>query len=105
MHYSLCDYILTIVFIISLLVYFQKPTPLYLKIFPVYLLAALAVGLRTEWLLSHGQYNTGVFNIWGIIEFCFFFFVLRVIIINIKIKRIISFVTIVFALFAFINIG
>ena len=104
MHYSLFDYILTIVLIISLSVYFQKPTPLYLKIFPVYFLGALAVGLRVEWLYKHGQYNTGVLNIWGIIEFCFFFFVLREIIVNVKIKRIISFIAIVFALFAFINI-
>lgn len=104
MHYSLFDYILTIAFIISLSVYFQKPNLLYLNIFPVYFLVALAVGMRMEWLYIHGRYNTGVANVWGIIEFCFFFFVLRGIIVNVKIKRIISFVSIVFALFAFINI-
>ena len=75
-----------------------------MKIFPVYFLGALAVGLRMEWLNKRGQYNTEVANIWGIIEFCFFFFVLREIIFNFKIKRIISFIAIVFALFAFINI-
>jgi hypothetical protein len=104
MHYSLFDYILTVIFIISLSVYFQKSTPLYLKIFPVYFALAFVSGLRQEWLGQHGQYNAGVANVWGIIEFCFFFFVLREIIVNIKIKRIISFVSIVFALFAFINI-
>jgi hypothetical protein len=104
MHYSLFDYTLTIVFIISLLGLIQQPSPVYLKIFPVYFLGALAVGLRVEWLYRHRQYNTGVVNVWGIIEFCFFFFVLREIIVNIKIQRIISFVSIAFALFAFINI-
>jgi hypothetical protein len=104
MHYSLFDYILTTILIISLSVYFQKSTPLYLKIFPVYFLGALTAALREEWLGQHGQYNTGVANVWGIIEFCFFFFVLREIIVGVKIKRIILFVSIVFALFAFINI-
>lgn len=105
MHYSLFDYVLVVTFLISLSVYFQKPTLLYLKIFPLYLLGALVCGLRGEWLAQHGKYNTGVANVWGILEFCFFFFVLREIIVNVRVKRIIFFVSIVFASFAFIDIA
>lgn len=104
MHYSFFDCILIVILIISLSVYFQKLTPLYLKIFPAYFLGSLVSGLRSEWLYQHGRYNTGVLNIWGIIEFCFFFFVLREIIVKRKIKQIISLVSISFALFASVNI-
>jgi hypothetical protein len=86
------------------MVYFQKPTPKYLKFFPVYLFCALIVDLRGEWLVWHGHYNTGLANVWGILEFCFYYFVMHEVIISVKIKRIIFYISIAFALFAFYNI-
>jgi hypothetical protein len=62
------------------------------------------VELRSEWLVQHGQYNTGLGNVWGIIEFCFYFFVLREIIINPKIKLVIVIVSAAYALFASFNL-
>lgn len=104
MHFSTVDIITGTAFLISLMVFIQKPTPIYLKFFPVYLFSALIVDLRSEWLVWHGHYNTGLANIWGIIEFCFYFFVIHEIIINLKIKRVILFTSVAFALFAFYNI-
>jgi hypothetical protein len=104
MHYSAFDFIVLAIFLISFSVFIQKPTPIYLKLFPVYFFGALVSGLRQEWLYQHGKYNTGVANVWGIIEFCFYFFVLHEIIVNIKVKRGILYVSVFFALFAFFNI-
>jgi hypothetical protein len=92
------------IFLISIAVYLQKPAPLYLKLFPVYFLGVFVIGLWVEWLADHGRYNTHILNVWGTIEFCFYFFVLREIIGNIKIKRIILYVSVFYAVFAFFNL-
>jgi hypothetical protein len=104
MYYSPYDCIMLTIFLVSFSVFFQKPIPIYLKLFPVYFFAALVTGLREEWLNQHGKYNTGVANIWGIFEFSFYFFVLHEVIVNKKIKRIIFYLVVFFALLAFFNI-
>jgi hypothetical protein len=104
MHFSVFDYSLMAIFLISLAVFLQKRTPLYLKLFPVYFLGAFFNGLWIEWLVSHGRYSTGISNVWGIIEFCFYFFVLHEIIGNIKFKRIILYVSSSYAVFASFNL-
>jgi hypothetical protein len=104
MNFSVFDFVVLVTFVISLSVFFQKPTPVYLKIFPLYLLCALIVGLVESWLSDHGHYNAGVGNVWGAIEFCFYFFVLHEIIVSTKIRKIIIYTIIVFSIFAFFNI-
>jgi hypothetical protein len=104
MQFSGFDIIQLILFLVSLTVFAQKPALLYLKLFPVYLFLSLIVGLVTGYLQSHGRYNTGVANSWGIIEFCFYFFVLRSLIVNVKIKRFILLVIFLFPVFALINL-
>ena len=102
MDFTLFDAITFFIFIISLTVYFQKPTPQYLKLFPFYFMGVIASGIYGEWLNNNHQYNTGIGNVWSIIEFCFYFFVLREIIVNIKIRRILFVLIILFAGFAFL---
>lgn len=104
MHYSAFDIINFAIFVISFLVFIHKPTPVYLKLFPVYFFCELIVVLREEWLSNHGKYNTGLANVWGIVEFCFYFFVLREIIVRLKIKRLMLYVSVAFASFAFFNL-
>ena len=57
-----------------------------------------------EYLVNHGKYNTGFANLWGTIEFCFYFFVLRELIVNVKIRRVILFVIALFPVFSFVNL-
>jgi hypothetical protein len=104
MHLSFFDSVVFIAFLISLTVFIHKPVPLYLKLFPVYFLGALLSGLYSEWLVAHNHFNIGIANRWGIIEFCFYFFVIHEIVINIKVRRVILLVLIFFALFAFSNL-
>lgn len=93
-----------ILFLISLTVYLQNPAPFYLKLFPVYFILSFIVDLVEAYLQKHGRYNSGVYNIAGIIEFCFYFFVLRELILNVKIKKIILFLIFLFPVFALINL-
>jgi hypothetical protein len=62
------------------------------------------MGFWEEWLAKTGKYNTEDLNVWSIIEFCFYYFVLHEIIANKKIKKIILYVLILFPLFAFSNL-
>jgi hypothetical protein len=75
-----------------------------MQFFPIYFFVALVMGLWEEWLWRHGKYNTGPINVWGIIEFCFYFFVLHEVINNKKIKHVILFLSVLFAVFAFSNL-
>jgi len=104
MHFTIFDYIVIAIFLISLSVFFQKPTPIYLKFFPIYFFGALVMGFWEEWVAQHGKYNTGLQNIWGVFEFCFYFFVLREIIVRKKIKQIIVCVSVLFVVFEFSNL-
>jgi hypothetical protein len=104
MHLIVFDYLMIGIFIISLSAFFQPATPVYLKWFSVYFLGALVTGMVERWQTIHGHYNSDIENFWGIIEFCFYFFVIREVIIRKKIKRLILFVLIVYALFSFFNI-
>jgi hypothetical protein len=104
MHFSGLDDIQLILFLVSFSVFVQKPVPIYLKLFPVYLFFGLVVSVVAEYLQFHGRYNTGVANLWGIFEFCFYFFVIWGIIVNVKIKRFILLVIFLFPVFALINL-
>ncbi len=104
MEVSLQEAILLVIFFISLISFFQKPVPLYLELFPLYFLIMLATEIRGEYLASHGKYNTGLYNISSIVEFCFYFFVLREILRNLKIKRVLINLIFIYPLLAGINL-
>ncbi len=104
MQFSGFDIIQLILFLISLSVFVQKPRPLYLKLFPIYLFLDLIDGLLMGYLQLHGKFTTGVANSWGIFEFCFYYLVLREIIVNIKMRRLILIVIFIFPIFAMINL-
>ncbi len=104
MKLDLFDVTVIVSFLFSLSVYFQKPPPLYLKIFPFYFFTALIISLIEKWLVIHGRYNSGLVNIWGSIEFCFYFFVLFQIIANKSFRRLILIAIIIYALFSFVNL-
>ncbi|HCL83395.1 MAG TPA: hypothetical protein DIC22_05435 [Chitinophagaceae bacterium] len=73
-----------------------------MKLFPVYFLSVLIVELAGERLYHRHLHNTGLINVWGIIEFSFYFFVLREMVDNLKIRRIFLFGIIFYPLISFI---
>jgi len=104
MIFSLYDGMILSIFIISLTVFFQRPSLLYLKLFPGYFLAVFFIGMFLERQTRMGRYNTGIANIWSIVELSFNFFVLHEVIINRKIKKFIVYVIFIFAAFALFNV-
>src|ERR1700676_2820294 len=104
MNLSTSDSLTLVMFIVSLSVFLQKSAPSYLKFFPAYFLCGLLVEMYEEYTSGHGISNTRIANTYSIADFCFIFFVLRAIIINPKVRRLILFTIVVFVLFAFINV-
>jgi hypothetical protein len=104
MHLTLFDGIVLGSFIVSLSVFLTSPVPIYLKLFPVYFFSAFIVGTRVEWLSDHNMYSTGISNVWGIIEFSYFFFIIHETIISKKVRNIIVYIILIFSFLAFLNI-
>jgi hypothetical protein len=104
MNFTGFDTIQLVLFLVSLTVYIIKPAPFYLKLFPVYFLFGLIEEMVIEYLANHGRYNTGVANFWGVLEFSFYFFVLRELVINKKSRKVILFVIFLFPIFSLINL-
>jgi hypothetical protein len=102
MNLSLQGIIILATFLLSLAVYLQRPVSLYLKLFPFYFLCGFLLEGIMEYMAHHGRYNTGLANVWCILEFSFYFFVLREIIFNKAVRRILFVVAFIFILFSLI---
>lgn len=89
MQYSIYFSLLVISFLASLSAYFQKKNPLYLRLFPVFLFVTIAVELFTTWLTLHGKRWTYLYNVFSSVEFLFYMYVIREIIQNPRVKKII----------------
>ena len=81
----------------SLTAFFQGPSPLYLRVFPFYFFIALVVQVIGFYLSRHSLSNINLYSIYSTLEFSLYFFILREIIRNRKIKLIILIVIIVYA--------
>ncbi len=103
MQLSFYDYVTFITFAASLLVFVKKPVPIYLLLFPVYYFLVIIFGMLMEYQANHGLYNTNIINVWGILEFCFYFFIIHQNIVNVKVKRAILIIIFIYGFFAFFN--
>jgi hypothetical protein len=85
-------------------VYFQRQIPLYLKLFPIYLLVCATVELLAPWMRKNTGSNVPLYNFYMVFNFSFLLFVLREIIVEKLFKKVILFSIIVFVLFSLANI-
>ena len=104
MHFSLSDCIQLSAFLVSLSVFVRKPVPLYLKLFPCYLILLLVENIVLEYTTPRGIHNTFISNICGIAEFLFYLYVIRSVIANTMFKKVIFYTTSAFVFFALINL-
>jgi hypothetical protein len=104
MHLILGNFIQLAIFLVSISVYFRKPIPKYLKFFPIYFFLQLITDLILDYTSDHGIHNNILTNPSAIAEFTFYYFVLRELIINVKVKKVILYTMVIYALFALINI-
>lgn len=71
----------------SITVYFQHPKPLYLKLFPFYLIISIVLEIIAGWMYRRYGSNSALYNLYLVFNFCFYLFVLREIISNRIFKR------------------
>jgi hypothetical protein len=102
MKFSVSDFIQLSIFLISLSVFAQKPIPLYLRLFPVYFFFLMIVDMALEYTTDLGIHNNIILNIWGPVEFSFYFFVIGQVIVSKKVQKRILYTTIAFVIFAII---
>lgn len=104
MQFSVGDFIQLSIFIISLSVFAHKPVPVYLRLFPVYFFLLFIEDLAIEYTTALGIHNNIILNTWGIAEFSFYFFVIKSVIANTRVKKRILYTTLTFIVFAVFNL-
>ena len=102
---SLYIYFIAVSFLVSLSVYFTSKTSFnYLKLFPPYLLATMIAESLGSYLGYIGKNNLALYNFFSTFEFCFYLWVINLIIINRKMKKVIRATMVFYAFAAIINI-
>ncbi|HMH31937.1 MAG TPA: hypothetical protein VK543_02850 [Puia sp.] len=96
--------IIVISFFAALTVYFQPGSPLYLKLFPPFLAMTILVELTASYFIVKYGENVSVYNIFNIVNFCFYYFVLREIITNKTAKKVIFYIMMIFLPLAVCNL-
>lgn len=96
-------YFIVLSLLASLFVY-QKKTDFYLKLFPPFLLLTFFIEILGNYLSSINSNNIIVYNFFSTFMFCFFFFVVSLIVKRKIAKRIIRLVMVVYAIAAVANI-
>lgn len=104
MKFSTGDFIQLTIFLISLSVFARKPVPIYLKLFPLYFFLLMIVDKIIEYTTDLSIHNNILLNIWGPLEFSFYFFVISQVIVSRKVKKRIFYITMAFIIFAYINL-
>ncbi len=104
MHFILGNFIQLTIFLISISVYFRRPIPKYLKYFPIYFFLLMVTDLILDYTSDHGIHNNILTNTDAIAEFAFYYFVIKELIVNVKMKKVVQYTTILYALFALVNI-
>jgi hypothetical protein len=96
-------YFIALSFLVSLSVYLKPRTSFsYLKLFPPFLLATIVTELLGSYLWSRGKNNLTLYNFFTAFEFCFYLWIISLIISQKKVKRIIR-MTIIFYAFAAVS--
>ncbi len=98
-------YFIAISFLTSLSVYwFSKKPPFYLKLFPPFLLITLTIEIIGSYLSHIRKPNLWLYNFFTVFEFCFYLFVISLIISDSKMKKIIRISMVFYALGSIVNI-
>jgi len=96
---------MVISFLASLSVYFtSKNDYSYLKLFPPFLLATIIVETIGNYLGSKGKSNTDIYNFFTVFEFCFYLWVISLIIHNKKVKMVTRVTLVLYLLISVSNI-
>jgi hypothetical protein len=96
-------YFIVLSFIVSLLVYSGNRYR-YIKLFPPFLFVTMTAEFIGSYLFSLGKNNLYIYNFFSVLEFCFYLYVISLLIINQRIKKIIRLTSIFYAIISIVNI-
>ena len=97
-------YFMGISFFVSVVIYFSRKAPFFLKIFPPFLFITLLVELFGFYLSSKGSDTRELYNFFTVFEFCFYLYVLSCIVVRERAKKIIRLVLIIYLFITLANI-
>jgi hypothetical protein len=93
-------------FLISLLVYSKKRNSfIYLKFFPPFLFLSLVIEVICSYYAHINKNNTVIYNFFSTFEFCFYIWILSILITNINWRRVMRLSVIIYPVLALININ
>jgi hypothetical protein len=96
-------YIAIIVCALIGIVTWFRPTPLYLKLFPFFLLISFIIETIGWWLSLHGRSNVILYSVFYVFLFNFYLFVLYNIVQKRRAKKIVLYLMLLFSVFAIAN--
>lgn len=103
--FPLYIYFIAISFLFSLTVYLNRQqTPLYLLLFPPFLITTLIIEVIGARLSDRQQSNVWLYNFFTVLEFCFYLLLVSFIISNHKMKLILRYTLVLYAVTASCNI-
>lgn len=103
--FPLYIYFIAISFLVSLTVYLnRRQTPLYLLLFPPFLITTLTVEIIGARLSDRQQPNVWLYNFFTVFEFCFYLLLVSFIIGNHKMKLVLRYTLLLYAMAASGNI-
>ena len=98
-------YFIFISFVASLTVYAKAKTSyLYLKLFPPFLLATIVIEYAATYLAVKSKSNLALYNFFTVFEFCFYMYIISLIITSKRIKKTIMVAVVLYTLISVINI-
>jgi hypothetical protein len=96
-------YIVLIISAIVGMINWFKPSPIYLKIFPVFLLATFLVETWGGWLSVRGKSNVLLYSVFHVALFNFYFYVMYSILQKTRARRIVLLIMLLVTFFAIAN--
>jgi len=98
-------FFIAISFLVSLSVYIRpKGVPAYLKFFPPFLLATLIVEITAVYITKYGKHNVTLYNFFTTFEFCFYMWILHMLVKNKRVRLILVSTIPIYAIAAVYNI-
>lgn len=98
-------YVIAVSFLASLTVFYKlKSSDAYLRWFPPFLLATLIAELTGAYLNYLQTPNILLYNLFSTVEFCFYFWIINLVISNVRVKKAILIVSILYAVTTLVNI-
>jgi hypothetical protein len=96
--------IILIALLASFSLYFQPSLEFYMKTFPFFMVITMSIGGLLSYLSIHAKSNGILYNLFAVFTICFYLFVIREIIHEKKVKKVIFWALVIYPILTICNI-